>query len=149
MRVGTCQSPCPVQLRPSLTLMMEQPQRAHGVLGFKPHQTLTCQGRMWMILTWTQPLETVSHVQAQMKCPYELPARGTRRGYGLPVDWAKAVSGQRLNWKGSVRITRTFGDTTMNVLEQSRNMLLQKTTTPSRCKNDDQDWSTAPHCWGH
>ena len=87
--------------------------------GVKPHQITTHQGRKWMTLTWTQPLETLLHAMTQMMCLYEWPAIGTGRGYRLPVDWAKAVSG-----KGSVRIARTCGDTTINVLEQSVNTLL-------------------------
>ena len=59
--------PLLVQPWPLLTLMMEQLQKACGALGIKPHQTLTCQRRMWMTLTWTQPLETVLYSQIQIK----------------------------------------------------------------------------------
>ena len=66
--------------------------------------------------------------------PYKLPTRSTGSGYGLPVDWAKAVSGWKLNWKGSATVTRRCGDMTIRALEQRRMVLLQKTATPLRCK---------------
>ena len=124
----------PVQPGPLLILMMKQLQKAHRALGIKPHQTLTHQGRMWITLTWKQPLETPSHAQTWMKCPSKLPTRGTRRGYRLPVDWAEAIFGQKLNWKGLAKIIRKYGDMSMNVLEQSGNALLWKTATPLKCK---------------
>ena len=93
---------------------------------------------MWMTPTWTQPLETASQAQKQTRCPYKLPTRSTRRGYGLPVDWAKAVSGWRLNdrrmTKGSVTVTRMCGDMTIRGLEQCRIALLWKSTTSLRCE---------------
>ena len=101
------------------------------------------QGRMWMTSTWTQPLETVSHVQTQMRHLYKLPTRNTRRGYGLPADWGKAVSGLRLNWKGSATFARKCGDMTIRVLGQSGIALLWKTATPLRCK---KWWSGLTNC---
>ena len=70
----------PVQPGPLLILMMGQLQEAHGVLGIKPHWTPTHQGRMWLTPIQTQPLKTASCAQTQMRCLYELPARGTNGG---------------------------------------------------------------------
>ena len=84
-----------------------------------------------------------------MRWPYELPTRNTVEGYGLPVDWAKAVSGQRVNWKGSVTVTRTCGDKTIRALEQYRIVLLWKTTPLSRCKKWQLGLTNSPHCQGY
>ena len=36
-----------------------------------------------MTLTWTQPPETVSHTQTQMRCLYELPQEVLEEGTGF------------------------------------------------------------------
>ena len=61
-------------------LMMRQLWEGHRAWGFKPHQTLTHQGKMWLTPIWIQPLETASCVQTQMKCPYELLVRSIEGG---------------------------------------------------------------------
>ena len=76
----------PGQLGPLLIWKMGQQQEAQRVLRIRPPWTQSHQGRMWMTLTWTQPTEIASHVQTQMRCPYELPTRSMGDGYRLPVD---------------------------------------------------------------
>ena len=68
-------------------------------LGIKSHWTLAHPKKMWKMLTWTQPPKTGGHANT-WRYLYEWLTRGTGRGYGLPADWAKAVSGWRFNWKG-------------------------------------------------
>ena len=137
-------APLSILQGPLLTLMMKQLQKAQGACWIEPHQTLTLQGRMWMTLTWTQSLETVSHAQTWIKCPSKLAIRGIGRGYGFSTDWSKAISQWKLNWKGSMRITRKCGDMTMNVSQQSGNMLWQKIATPSRCEKWWSELTTCP-----
>ena len=132
----------PFQLGPPSIWKIGLQPEGQRVLGIRPPWAQSCQGRMWMTPTWIQPLKTESHVQTQMRCPYKLPV-STGRGYRLPVDWAKAVSGWRLNWKGSSTFARMCGDTAIKVLEQSRIVLLWKTATPLRCK---KWWSGLTNC---
>ena len=94
-----CSVPPPVQLGPPSIQKMELWLEVWRVPGIRPPWTQIHQGRMWMTLTWTQPLDTVCHAQTQTRCLYGLLTRSTGRGYGLPVDWAKAVSGWKLSYK--------------------------------------------------
>ena len=77
------------------------------------------------------------------KEPYEPHRRNTRRGYKLPVGSAKAVSGLRINWKGSVKAARLCGDTTLRVFKHCGIVTLWKTTTPLRCVGW---WSGLTNC---
>ena len=60
-------SPLPVQPESMLILMMVLWQEAQGVPEIRPHLTQTHQGRMWLILIWTQPPEIASCAQTQTK----------------------------------------------------------------------------------
>ena len=125
-------TPLPVQPGPLLTLMMEQLQNACGVLVSSLIRLWFTSGEYGWLWHGYSLQKLCFMLRHRWDCPYKLPTRGTRRGCGLPADWAKAVYGWRLNWKGSVRITRKCGHMTMNVLEQSRNETWWKTATPLR-----------------
>ena len=60
-------APLPVQPGPLLILMMVLWQEAHRLLEIRPYLTQTHQGRMWLTLIWTQPSETTTHAQTQMR----------------------------------------------------------------------------------
>ena len=143
---GRSQSvPTPGQPGPLLIQKMGLWPEVQKLPKIRPPQTQNHQGRLWMTWTWTQPQETASYAETQMMCLYILLARSIGRGYGIPVDWAKAVSGWRLSWKESVTVARTCGGTTMKAEMCScrRSQLFWDT------KNDGQDWPTALHCWGY
>ena len=131
-------SPPPVQPGPPSIWKMGLQQRVWRVPRMRPPQTQESSREN----VDNSNLDTASGAQTQTRCPKEMLAKSIGRGYGLPVDWAKAVSGWRVSWKESM--TGTSGHMTMKALELSGNALLWKTTTPLRCK---KWWCRSANCF--
>ena len=83
------------------------------------------QVEVWRVLIWTQLPETASHAQTQTTCPHKLLTSSTAGGYRLPIDWAKAVSGWRLSWKGSMTVTNVWRHDHESVRTEQKCTLLE------------------------
>ena len=126
--------PLPVQPGPSPILMMGQLQEACGVLGIKPHQTLTHQGGMWLTKIWKRAsrdcvmCSDTDEVSIQTACKkYQWRVRASCK-LSKGNIWTEA------QLKRIKTVARICGHMTMEALDQSGSVLLQKAAIPLRCK---------------